>query len=431
MEHLNKTNIYNYTKRLEKIIEKRKLANKIMLYRKNIYIYSLIKDFINKKNLLIYGGVAINSILPKKDRFYEKYDIPDIDFFSYRAKEDAIELVEYLASKKIKYVEVRAGIHYETFKIYIQFISFADITGIPKYLFDKMLKLSNDETSMIKKLAPDYDIKVAPLGFLRLTMHIELSRPDGYIERWIKVYKRMTLLYDYYPIHFDNKCKGYERDPYNRMVRIKKDLLKFIEKIKVPILGVEAIKLYLIEGGFKIDKDYILHPSMTVIDIISIDYVNTTNIIIEYLNKYLISGEKLFVKESPPLNKSELLPKHNIIYLHYNDVNKVLHKRPIITIYNSVACYSYKIINNLMVASIDSNLSFVYAWLLTNRIYLNEIKIKCILSWLLHVQYKNLEGHNKIFHLFEQKCYGNQPQLDDIRKNSWDKNKDIIIYRPH
>jgi hypothetical protein len=43
-----------------------------------------------------------------------------------------------------------------------------------------------------------------------ITMHIELSRPYGYIERWIKVYKRMTLLYDYYPIKLDKFWKEYD-----------------------------------------------------------------------------------------------------------------------------------------------------------------------------------------------------------------------------
>jgi hypothetical protein len=47
----------------------------------------------------------------------------------------------------------------------------------------------------------------------------------------------------------------------------------------------------------------------------------------------------------------------------------------------------------------------------------------------INVQYKNLHSHKKKFNLFEQKWYGNQPQLEDIKKNLWNKNKDIIIYK--
>jgi hypothetical protein len=329
-----------------------------------------------------------------------------------------------LKSKSIKYVEVRTGIHYETFKIFVNFKPFADITGISKYLFDRMFKLSYDEIPIIKKLSPDFNIRVAPLVFLRLTLHIELSRPNGFIERWLKVYKRMTLLYDYYHIELDKNCKGYEKDPYDRMVIFKSELLKIITKLEVPLLGIEAIKLYLIEDGIKINKDYILDVKMTLIDIISLDYISTTNKIIEHLNKTLRFNEKLFIKSQPSLNKNELLPKHNIIYLDYD--NNV---RPLITIYNSVACYSYKRINNLLVASIDSNLSFIYAWLLTTRSYLNKTKINCILSWILNVQYKNLYSNKKIFNLFEENCYGNQEQIEDINKRMWDKKKNNIIYR--
>ena len=84
-----------------------------------------------------------------------------------------------------------------------------------------------------------------------------------------------------------------------------------------------------------------------------------------------------------------------------------------------------------MVASIDSNLSFLYAWLLTNRIYLKKNRIRCIMSWLLNIQYRNLHKNKPIFNLFEQKCYGKQLDLDDLRKYFWKKKTDIIVYRPN
>lgn len=425
MEHLNKTNIDKLTKKLDKIIQKKKDDNIKKLYYKNVRIYSLIKSFIKKKNLLIYGGIAVNSILPEKDRFYNKYETPDIDFFSYKAKSDAIELVNYLSNNGIKYVEVKSGIHYETFKIYVNFKPIADITDIPKYLFDKMMIMSKKETDIIKQYAPDYDIKSAPLDFLRLAMHIELSRPDGYIDRWMKVFKRMTLLYDYYPIILDKHCNGYEKERSIKIIEIRPKLIDIIKKINEPLIGIEAVKLYLQEGDINIDNNAILDQNMTIFDIISKDYISTSDLIISELKRYFLEDIKIYKHQYSSINKSELLPKHIIISIEYIE-NNILYKRPLITIYKSVACYSYKTINGIMIASIDSNLSFLYAWLLTNKIYLKKDKIKCIISWLLHIQYINLNNNKPLFNLFEQKCYGKQLDLDDLKKYFWKKKTDIV-----
>jgi hypothetical protein len=45
-------------------------------------IIEIVENFIKKKNLICYGGTAINNILPKHDQFYNKeLEIPDYDFF--------------------------------------------------------------------------------------------------------------------------------------------------------------------------------------------------------------------------------------------------------------------------------------------------------------------------------------------------------------
>ena len=64
----------------------------------------IVEDFLVKKKLICYGGTAINNILPKHAQFYDKnYQIPDYDFFSHNAMEDAKELADIF----FKYGEVR------------------------------------------------------------------------------------------------------------------------------------------------------------------------------------------------------------------------------------------------------------------------------------------------------------------------------------
>ena len=56
-------------------------------------IINYVENFLQTHNLICYGGTAINNILPEQDKFYNKdVEIPDYDFFSFNALEDAKEL---------------------------------------------------------------------------------------------------------------------------------------------------------------------------------------------------------------------------------------------------------------------------------------------------------------------------------------------------
>ena len=98
--------------------------------------------------------------------------------------------------------------------------------------------------------------------------------------------------------------------------------------------------------------------------------------------------------------------------------------------YRTQACYSFKVLNGLRYGTIDTLLTFMYAWLLSDRVYLNNSKINCLLAWILHVQYINLNQKKYLFDLFEQRCYGRQRKIEDAKRDLWDKGKDQVVYRP-
>ena len=63
-------------------------------HKKDTYINNtllgVVERFMKKNKRICYGGTAINSILPKDKQFYDfDIDIPDYDFFSPTALEDA------------------------------------------------------------------------------------------------------------------------------------------------------------------------------------------------------------------------------------------------------------------------------------------------------------------------------------------------------
>jgi len=64
-------------------------------------IIDIVEEFIKRKKEICYGGTAINNILPEEDRFYNKeVEVPDYDFFSENALNDAKELADIYFIKK-------------------------------------------------------------------------------------------------------------------------------------------------------------------------------------------------------------------------------------------------------------------------------------------------------------------------------------------
>ena len=105
-------------------------------------IIRIVEDFIKKKNLICYGGTAINNILPAEDQFYNKeVEIPDYDFFTTNALSDAKELADIYYKKGFEDVEAKSGQHFGTYKVFVNYIPVADITDIPKGIFNSLKKM--------------------------------------------------------------------------------------------------------------------------------------------------------------------------------------------------------------------------------------------------------------------------------------------------
>ena len=154
-------------------------------------IIKIVEEFISKKGLICYGGTAINNILPKHDQFYDKsLEIPDYDFFSHNALDHAKELADIYKSNGYTDVEAKAGVHFGTYKVFVNFIPVADITQLVPEIFKNLKKES---------IVVD-NISYASPNFLRMSMYLELSRPKGDVGRWEKVLKRLILLNKHYPI---------------------------------------------------------------------------------------------------------------------------------------------------------------------------------------------------------------------------------------
>jgi hypothetical protein len=115
----------------------------------------IVEDFIIRKKLICYGGTAINNILPERDQFYNKEgEIPDYDFFSSNALDDAKELADIYHKAGFKSIEAKS-VHFGTFKVFVNYIPIADITSVGPEIYKTLL---DDAVSIagIHYCPPDY-----------------------------------------------------------------------------------------------------------------------------------------------------------------------------------------------------------------------------------------------------------------------------------
>ena len=151
----------------------------------------VVERFLRKKRRVCYGGQAINALLPKGRQFYDpKYTVPDYDFFSPEMHGDVDELIAALEKEGFEDITKKLSVHDGTIKVYVNYIPVADCSEMNPELF-KIIQKRAKVVSGILYADPD---------FLRMLMYLELSRPRGQVDRWSKVFERLTLLNNEYPL---------------------------------------------------------------------------------------------------------------------------------------------------------------------------------------------------------------------------------------
>ena len=189
---LTKPRIQKQLEQLEKVVkEAQKRVDYTMAHDPEILkAINIVEKFLRKKKRPCYGGQAINALLPKERKFYDKkFNIPDYDFFSPTPTEDIDELINELEDAGFDEIYKKMGVHDGTAKLYVNFVPIADISEVGTGMYELMVKRARTVDGI---LYCDED-------YLRMLMYLELSRPRGEVKRWSKVYERLTLLNDAYP----------------------------------------------------------------------------------------------------------------------------------------------------------------------------------------------------------------------------------------
>tara|TARA_B100000401_G_scaffold162914_1_gene108782 strand:+ start:7556 stop:8890 length:1335 start_codon:yes stop_codon:yes gene_type:complete len=373
-------------------------------------LISVVEDFISKKKLICYGGSAINNILPDDDQFYDKrVDIPDYDFFSTNAVAHAKELADIFHKKGYVDIEAKAGVHYGTYKVFVNFIPIADITQMNREVFDVLFK----ESIIVN------NIHYASANFLRMSMYLELSRPNGDVSRWEKVMNRLILLNKHYKLKKMvcdkiNVNRGFE----NKMLQRKNEVIfnsvldAFISE-GVVFFGGFAFGLYT-----KYMPNYFKRFSHKYLDfdVLSTNANKTTNYVVNMLKD--MNLKNVNVTSHKPIG--EIIPEHHEIKIG---------KETIGFVYQSDACYSY---NNykyfdrtIKIASIDTIIYFYLGFQFSDRTYYDKERLVCLAQFLFALQQKNRLKQIGLLKRFSSSCYGTQETLNTIRSKKNDKYSEL------
>jgi len=399
----------------------RKTANSPEIKR----IITIVENFLRKKQLICYGGTAINNILPKQEQFYNKdIEIPDYDFYSSNAINDTKELVDLYVSNGFQEVEGKSGQHHGTYKVFVNFIPVADITYIPKELFNAIKKES------IKVAGVLY----SPPNLLRMNMFLELSRPAGDISRWEKVLKRLTLLNKNYPlsakqctaVQFQRQMEDSEYDD-----NIYENVQRTLIDQGVVFFGGYALSMYSQYMPKNLKRQLEKIPDF---DVLSEEPMLTSQIVKERLADINVKDVKIIKRPGV----GEVIAPHYEIKVG---------KDTIVFIYQPLACHSYNVVKDggydVKIATIDTMLSFWLAFLYSNRPYYDKDRILCMAKYLFDVQEKNRLAQKGLLRRFSINCMGHQETIEEMRaeksekfnelkdnKNSEEYKEWFLRYRP-
>ena len=156
---------------------------------------AIVRSFIIKKKLIVYGGLAIDYALRLKgSSIYPEDERPDFDFFSTQNVDDAYELADILAKAGFDDVRARRAIHIQTMRVGIFSGWVADIGYVPPEIFSRIPVL---EYQHIRIVHPRFQVMDMHLAFC---FPLENPPHEDVFHRWSKDLKRYNILNEFYPI---------------------------------------------------------------------------------------------------------------------------------------------------------------------------------------------------------------------------------------
>jgi len=351
---------------------------------------STVRSFIKRKKRICYGGTAMNAILPENRRFYDPdVDLPDYDFYTPELESDVDELVEDLKKAGFTDVYHKVGMHAGTKKILVNFVAVADISDISPELF----------AIMYRRSVLDDDIHYTDPDVLRMMMYLELSRPRGMVDRWQKVFERLQLINQEFPIKASCSRSDEKRQKHIKTIPtyLRKIILNFCIEQQLILCNGPLANIYS-QGIRQKKATFVIGPGGPLL-FTSPDPKSDAVALRKIINNDLI---KLY--QHP--ERGELVPLR--IELRMEDT-------PICMFVEEAACHSFNSVilpdkRKISIASLEFLITLYLSMdIFTNHSmdYLGE-RIKCQVKKFISLAGENYRARRSKFPPFSLNCKGHQ-----------------------
>lgn len=327
----------------------------------------VVEAFLKSTRTMCYGGTAINNLLPEEDQFYGPLETPDYDFFTETPQEHGVEIANKLKEGGIESVEMKPGVHLGTYKVFADYHGVADLTFLAPRLFDFMWK---------EKITR-HGIHYVHPNFLRMSMYLELSRPEGDVSRWEKVYTRLSLLNKHYPL----KCTDDPQPPDELSAEQKKDVIHMLQHHPIILLGFSAVSRH--------EKKAHWYTPITL------------------LAEEAEIGKHIKGRKTVEHAETDIMPRCLDVL---GSDGKLLYR-----FYETQACHSYHVTGDgIRIASIPTTLQFFLAQLYSGETKDEISRTLCVAQRLIELADSKPKRRYALF--TPKSCLGEQKELLDLRR---------------
>lgn len=407
-------------KDIESLVKQKEELLEEEYYDKYHPIFEQARKFLETQDILLYGGLAINEIFPKKQRFYGEKELPDFDLFTLHAKKLANRAVAYFKKNGYPLTTASEALHENTYKVLVSGLSVLDITEVTPTMFEMLSK---------NKQKTRYELYTVNPQFLRMTLHQMLSQPKD-SHRWIKLFKRVLTFYKVYPPH-PQICKLIvESEELNRISEedinpISEKTMKWVHNNKYVLFGPDAWMEELPK------RNQIVKQLRELMDY----YKTRTNILIEILVESTNLDEVIqewFKFLNPDYSLKKRLSYSRIIENGFMSphIYIYLDSIPIICLYHTEACVSYiqTKTSKHRIASVQTVLRMYLQKLLAedtsgNAVHTIHYKyLECMINLLTTLSIKSItQNRHEFLKSFVLGCYGEQPGIITLKRRRYER----------
>ena len=371
-----------------------------------LFFLKYIKNYIKKQKKIVYGGMAIDTLLKNKNDkgIYDLTketlvvsDIPDIEFYSFDPIKDCVQICNELYYLGISAIRGAEAIHEETYTVNLFHVQICDISYISKNLYNNLPVVIVDE---IRYVEPD---------FFFIDIYRQRADPLNSYFKIDKVYNRQKLIDTVYPLK-DTSCN------FNKINSKNIEILKLLEteyiinNKKIIVLGDYLLDYYIRLCEFKEKvkvKSFEIISFDLVSDIKEIQKILANNIsdieYIEYTPFFQFLGTSV-----------DILYKGKLIIKIFSNFNKCIPVQQL----SAVPSPNYVMENSnvkwLQFCSFEQQILHYYILLSKNKIYKTnkEDKVYCKLKLLIRLKDFYLKKYNLTkfdkspFKMFNINCKG-------------------------